>query len=65
MKEYTVTYTAEVTEVVKDKSKFEEVFADANAREQAVKADLDVDDVHIKHLKVFEWDEEKDEANEG
>lgn len=56
MKEYTVTYTAEVTEVIKDEKEFGRVFVDDKECEREAKSKLDADDVHIRHRKVFEMD---------
>lgn len=59
MKEYTITYTAEITEVWKSDEhtcEFEETcFADgAEGIEAYLENALDADDVHVKSVKVFE-----------
>lgn len=59
MKEYTITYTAEITEVWKSDEhacEFEETcFADgAEGIEIYLENALDADDVHVRNVKVFE-----------
>ena len=50
MKEYTIVYTAEITEVV-----VAEELADIDKEQLAawIESKLKVDDVHVKDLKVF------------
>ena len=59
MKEVTVTYTLEVTEIYKGVSDDLQLRKDMQERlERIVKEDLDADDVHVRDLKVFIRDEE-------
>ena len=51
MKEYTIIYDAEITEVIKG-DEFREM--DKEQMAAWIESTLDVDDVHVKNLKVFE-----------
>lgn len=54
MKEYTIIYTVEITEVLKTDEPFENYIYDSeNAIANWVGSKLNVDDVHVKDLKVF------------
>ena len=54
MKEYTLTYTAEITEVIKSDAPLYD--NDKNAIANWIGSKLNVDDVHVKNVKVFERD---------
>ena len=58
MKEYTLVYNAEITEVIKPSEQdFFGPFRDELDKEQIaawIESKLKVDDVHVKNLKVFE-----------
>ena len=58
MKEYTLIYTAEITEVVKtDEPLGNYVYSDKDHQLGAwIESKLGVDDVHVKNIKVFERD---------
>lgn len=56
MKEYTLTYTAEITEVIKSDIPLYLHDNDKNAIANWIGSKLDVDDVHVKNIKVFERD---------
>ena len=56
MKEYTLTYTVDITEVIKPTEEIREGFDDKNAIANWIGAKLNVDDVHVKNVKVFERD---------
>jgi len=59
MKEYTLTYTAEITEVIKSDAPLYDKDKNAfvkNAIANWIGSKLDVDDVHVKDIKVFERD---------
>lgn len=51
MTEYTITYIAEITKVVTTNKKPEDV--DKNAIANWIGRELNVDDVHVKNVKVF------------
>lgn len=64
MKEYTLTYTAEITEIVKP----DETWSEAEIKEMETQLthkemaedwlcrELNADDAHVKNIKVFERD---------
>ena len=54
MKEYTVTYTAEITEVVKTDDIENYVYTDDSDLAGYVAHKIDADDVHVKNIKMFE-----------
>ena len=54
MKEYTIVYTVEITEVLKTDEPLENyVYSDKNDIANWVGSKLNADDVHVKDLKVF------------
>lgn len=54
MTEYTIVYTAEITEVVKTDEPLEgTVYSDKNAIANWIGAKLNADDVSVKNIKVF------------
>lgn len=53
MKEYTITYTAEVTEIIKGELSPNN---DPETIAKWVKRELNADDVKVKNVKVFERD---------
>ena len=54
MTEYTIVYTAEITEVVKTDEPLENmVYSDKNAIANWIGAKLNADDVSVKNIKVF------------
>lgn len=53
MKEYTITYTAEVTDVYEAEC-LPEHMTNPEAMAEWIKCKLEVDDVHVKNVKVFE-----------
>lgn len=53
MKEYTITYTAEVTDVFKGVEPYE-WRTDPEEIARFIKEELEADDVHVKNVKVFE-----------
>lgn len=58
MKEYTITYTAEVTQVVRSLKDLTELFNDPGFHAENLKRDAQLDDVHVKNVKVFERETE-------
>lgn len=57
MKEYTLIYTAEITEVLKTDEPLENyVYSDKDNLGAWIESKLGVDDVHVKNIKVFERD---------
>ena len=54
MKEYTIVYTAEITEVVKTDEPMENmIYSDKNAIANWIGSKLNADDVSVKEVKVF------------
>ena len=57
MKEYTLIYNAEITEVLKTDEPLENyVYSDKDQLGAWIESKLGVDDVHVKNVKVFERD---------
>lgn len=54
MKEYTITYTAEITEVFTNEGIDEPAELDKDNIAAWIEDKLKVDDVHVKNVKVFE-----------
>lgn len=55
MKEYTITYTADVTEIHKIDEPLPEHYTDEKEVAAWIKEQLEiVDDVHVRNVKVFE-----------
>lgn len=53
MTEYTLTYTAKITEVFRNEDVFEEIVVNENAIANWIGAKLNVDDVKVENVKVF------------
>ena len=57
MKEYTLIYNAEITEVLKTDEPLENyVYSDKDQLVAWIESKLGVDDVHVTKVKVFERD---------
>lgn len=54
MKEYTITYTAEVTQVIRSMEDLAELLNNPEFHAENLARDAKLDDVHVKNVKVFE-----------
>lgn len=68
MKEYTVTYTVDVTEVLEQTDDETELIVTderfISLLEDRMKAELGVDDLHVRDFKVFVRDVDSEESEE-